>query len=437
MRVKTLILGAGIAGLRLAAQIREAGDDFLVLEQEAEVGGLCRTNRSGRFSWDFGVHALYSRDPAMTDFFRALPFPLSAHWRDAKIYYPAAGGSNSLIDYPFEIGIRDLPLREKMECVAGYVKARCRVPSRSGDLARWIRGELGAGIGRLFMYPYNAKMWACPLEHISVSLVTRKIHPEPVLRFLYNVFIRRVRGREYQARFVYPRQGIQELPDYFARTIRDRIMLRANVRRVKKEGNVWRVETAAGGAYTADTVVSTIPLVELLRMLECPGVEKKHPGLRWNDTFFVFIGLKGPGCIGRGGSSHWIFFAGPEVFYRVTLLHNFSRAAGCSIVAEITRRGESTAADAAMLRERTIADLLACGIIRGRDGIELTETRLVRHTYPIPTHGLSAWRDMITQRLAAQHLHLLGRNGRWEYLNIDETIQQADQCYQNHGAEFM
>lgn len=42
--MKYLILGAGPAGLSLANAFRLAGvSDFLVLEKEAEAGGLCRS----------------------------------------------------------------------------------------------------------------------------------------------------------------------------------------------------------------------------------------------------------------------------------------------------------------------------------------------------------------------------------------------------------
>ena len=43
-RVNYLILGAGPAGLTLANRLKELGEtSFLVLEKEAEAGGLCRS----------------------------------------------------------------------------------------------------------------------------------------------------------------------------------------------------------------------------------------------------------------------------------------------------------------------------------------------------------------------------------------------------------
>lgn len=44
IKVKFLILGAGVAGLTFARKLKDCGeDDFLILEREEEPGGLCRS----------------------------------------------------------------------------------------------------------------------------------------------------------------------------------------------------------------------------------------------------------------------------------------------------------------------------------------------------------------------------------------------------------
>ncbi|HBG72590.1 MAG TPA: hypothetical protein DDX05_02990, partial [Deltaproteobacteria bacterium] len=44
-----LVLGGGITGLAAARTLAAAGEDFLVLEAEAEPGGWCRSIRSGPY----------------------------------------------------------------------------------------------------------------------------------------------------------------------------------------------------------------------------------------------------------------------------------------------------------------------------------------------------------------------------------------------------
>ena len=75
-KVKYLILGAGPAGLTAANCLRQKGEDsFLVLEKEAEAGGLCRSMDVDGSPLDIGGgHILDVRRPKVTEFlFQFMP----------------------------------------------------------------------------------------------------------------------------------------------------------------------------------------------------------------------------------------------------------------------------------------------------------------------------------------------------------------------------
>ena len=53
--MKYLILGAGPAGLSVAAKLKQYGEkSFLVLEKEQEAGGLCRSTTVDNAPFDIG-----------------------------------------------------------------------------------------------------------------------------------------------------------------------------------------------------------------------------------------------------------------------------------------------------------------------------------------------------------------------------------------------
>ena len=52
MKVKYLIIGAGISGLTFANYV----DDYLIVEKENEVGGYCRTIKKKDYVWDYAGH---------------------------------------------------------------------------------------------------------------------------------------------------------------------------------------------------------------------------------------------------------------------------------------------------------------------------------------------------------------------------------------------
>ena len=65
--MKVGIIGAGLTGLELARSLKERGIDFIVFEKENQIGGLAKTIRTGDYLWDYGVHAMYSKDKSITD----------------------------------------------------------------------------------------------------------------------------------------------------------------------------------------------------------------------------------------------------------------------------------------------------------------------------------------------------------------------------------
>ena len=53
---QTIILGAGLAGLAAAHELSRSGNKVTVIEKWDDVGGLARTIKAGKFSFDTGPH---------------------------------------------------------------------------------------------------------------------------------------------------------------------------------------------------------------------------------------------------------------------------------------------------------------------------------------------------------------------------------------------
>lgn len=403
--MKTAILGAGLTGLELGRRLHLMGKDFTIFEKESQLGGLARTFRTGIYSWDLGVHAMYSKDKIITGYYDSLPIHIQRHTRNVKIRH-----GDSLISYPFENAISELPLRDRWECVRGYLTSHRK--EKYSSLEDWIVNRLGYGISKHFMTPYNKKIWDCPLYLISAGLVSGKIDPMSVHLFILSALGYRTIGRAYQSKFVYPLNGIQEFIEHTAADIRDRIQINKEVTEMKYKNGRWLVHEEE-----FDRVVSTIPLPELLKIL---GINEAL-NLKWNNTRFIMIGLK-PGCtFGKYHDCHWAFFKGAEIFYRLTFMHNFSNKFPAAVVAEVTDKYNVE------LRKYVVSDLLRAGIILGRDCIAEIAEKRVEYTYPIPTIGTSSLVEVIENELRELNLHLLGRNGRWRYINMDGVIKEVDE----------
>jgi len=426
------ILGGGLAGLALARKLKDAGLDSVVLEAQPSVGGLCRSLRSGAYSWDLGPHAFYSKDPAAMRHLRALPLKLRFLRRDVRVCHHGSGGRIHEVGYPFENGLCDLPLGHRLECVAGYWAA-WNPRSETGryrNLKHWIEDGLGSGISRRFMTPYNGKIWSVPLERVSMELVRRKIEPERPWAILKNSVLGGSVGRAYQAEFVYPEQGAGAVPEALAAGLGGQVRTGWEVRRVERREDGWRVVSKSGEEVSARALVSTIPVPEFLSALDDPSLRRFVPAFSFNHTRFVLVGLKPGRPPARFSSCQWVFFAGPEVFYRVSLPHNFT-ARPEALVAEITL-AESAGLGREELLGRVVRDLAAAGLIGSESSVETAELHLEKYTYPIPTVGMPEARAELEERLASRQVRLLGRSGRWDYLNTDGVLEAVEAFWLAH-----
>jgi len=408
--VPAVILGGGLAGLQLRRLLHERGVETVVLESREMTGGLCRTISKGDWSWDVGPHAFYSRDPAIMSEYRALPIEYRAHARRVRVHHRGRA-----VNYPFENGLADLPFGDRWECVSGYLRASMFGERPFRNLHHWIEHGLGDGIARHFMLPYNRKIWSVPLQEISMGLVKNKIEPEPPWKIVRNALIPGTVGRGYQSRFIYPRtNGAGAIPDAVAKASGGEIATGVPVRSLEKTERGWRVCCERGRRLEAERVVSTIPIPSLIDALPPGPWKASRDRFKFNDTIFVAVGLKEGRRFRRFGDCHWVFFAGPESFYRLTFMNALDPARLDTVVAEITVKGEE--ADA---QGRVIRDLLAAGILGSEDDIGLVAAHREHCTYPIQTLDLDRDRAALERELEPLGVFLLGRSGRWDYVNTD------------------
>src|SRR3990172_9726109 len=168
IKVKYLILGGGKSGLVLACQLKRLGESsFLILEQEIELGGLCRSKEIDGSPLDIGGgHFLDSRNNKILDFvFSFLP---KDEWecfdRISKIIT-----SKFEIDYPYEANIWQLPLEDQIEHLISIANAGSNSGKPEPDnFSEWITWKLGSLITNNYMLPYNSKIFSdCSLDELG------------------------------------------------------------------------------------------------------------------------------------------------------------------------------------------------------------------------------------------------------------------------------
>ncbi len=113
----TVILGAGPTGLAAALH---AGHGSLLVEQNATVGGWCRSVEDKGFTFDYAGHIMFSNDPYVLDLYKRL-LGDNVHWQDREAWIYS---KSVYTRYPFQSALHGLPPPVLKECLIGAIEAR-------------------------------------------------------------------------------------------------------------------------------------------------------------------------------------------------------------------------------------------------------------------------------------------------------------------------
>ncbi len=416
------ILGGGISGIALAAHL---GDDVDVLEKRARIGGLCGTIIERGFTFDAaGPHIMFSKNKDVLNLMiEVLGDNVHQNRRENRIYF-----KGTLVKYPFENDLASLPKEDNYDCIHGYiVNPRANETPRS--LAHWSYVTFGAGISEKYFIPYNAKIWNYDPEKIGLEFVSRIPKPpmEDVLKSSIGI---PTEGYLHQLYYSYPTVGgFEAIVHGFAKRVRGNVQTSWTVASVERDRDRWRVTSTTGEERSYRTLVSTIPIHELLKVWKDapPDVHATAATLRYNSLVNILIGCNDD----PGHSLTALYVPDPEiVFHRLSFPKAFSDksvpSGGSSIMAEITtNEGDGvweTPDD--VLIERVIDDIEKIGFV---DRSSIVYKRAVRFLYGYPVYDLDYRRNVTAMReaVAATGLRLLGRFAQFDYINSDVCVERA------------
>ncbi|MGD1916403.1 MAG: protoporphyrinogen/coproporphyrinogen oxidase [Phycisphaerales bacterium] len=440
---RVLIIGAGPTGLGAAWRLRELGhENFTVLESLPYAGGLAHSFQDDiGFTWDIGGHVMFSHyeyydrifDEVMGD-----DFVLNDRESWVRV-------SDRWVPYPFQNNIRYLPETDAADCLVGLIRAQAADAPSSKDAANFgefIDRVFGEGIARIFMRPYNFKVWAHPPEMMNKHWIGERVAVIDVERAVRNVVEKRDDfGWGPNNRFKFPlKGGTGEFYRRLAERLTDRIELSTAVVRIDAARKVAIVRTPDGTTQERpyDAIISAMPLDVLCTEIvsDAPSdVREAAGGLLHSAGHMVGVGLKRP-C---PSTKSWMYFPGDDCpFYRVTYLSNYSphmtpNQTGAndthySLLCEISASGHKPV-DASEVVQDTIAGLENAGLLEPgeRDDIVSTWHHAVEYSYPTPSVDRDERLSVAIPWLESHQIYSRGRFGMWKYevANTDHTLMQG------------
>ncbi|HYM37633.1 MAG TPA: FAD-dependent oxidoreductase [Nitrospiraceae bacterium] len=420
-----LIIGAGLAGLSTAYHLGDRS--CRVIEKEKEAGGLCRSYQMDGFTFDMTGHLLHFRQQTIRALVEGLlAGKLQQHSRRSYIY-----SYKTYTEYPYQVNTYGLPPEVVRECLMGFIATLTAPPSglkpEERSFKQWILESLGEGFAKHFMVPFNEKLWQVSLDELTSDWVSWLV-PKPELKDVINGALGiKDKAFGYNPSFLYPAQGgIGVLPNAFLTGIKD----------IAYGSELMEVDTARrratfydGRAESYDTLVSTMPVPELIRRCtDLPKpVREAAEGLRCASVYNINLGVARE----RVSDKHWIYFPEREYpFYRAGFPMNFSPALGrpgcSSLYVEISHQPEIVTPPAELIAQ-VRAGMERAGIFRPDDDIVVADVKDIRYAYVLFDRHRARVLPGILAELESRGIHSIGRYGRWEHTSMEDAIAQGKQ----------
>ncbi len=439
-----VIIGGGLTGLAAARALRQAGAPFVLLEGEARVGGLCRTEQVGNYLFDHAGHLLHLRPGKV----RALLLSLLGndvveHSRRATVQ-----AEGVFVPYPIQAAFGALG-RERAQAILESYRAAAALPEGEiPSFLRWAEANFGAELVRLFFAPYNRKLFVHPLEELLPTWTSWSV-PRPTPQQME----RAAAGADpaacfgYNSTFFYPRAGgIELLPQRLAEGLGGSVRTSQQVVGVDVRARTVTVrhrplepgrpgeagEEDADGTQRRERIrysrlISTAPLPELLGMAAGldPSLAAAAARLRWSSVLCLCLGTRGF----TPRSEHWIYIPEEDApYHRVGVPGNYSRRTGpagaVSFSVEVAF-DPRTPPDLKRLARAAREHFLRSGLLPMRAGLETEGSIVLPYGYVFHDRWREDHLPLILDALRREGVDSVGRYGAWEYSSMQDAVEQG------------
>jgi 15-cis-phytoene desaturase len=267
LKRRTVVIGGGLAGLSAAARLAKAGHEVTLLEKAPKLGGRAVTIPLKGFDFNFGAHAIYSRD---SSYIRKLEKELCLRigWVDFDPKKARYDLGHEMTEMPATLeGLYKTKVLPK-----GATKARFAI-----EVVKTVclleRGEEGVSIGEWFRRTGKHQ----EVQDLMLTLASSNFFTQEPERIPSTVFFKYYQRMFRTSKAVsYIAGGWGSLVAELERVILEsgsKIVTKAKIERVAfRHGRVIGVETA-DGVIDGDEFVFAVPPKELGKMFEGTPLE--------------------------------------------------------------------------------------------------------------------------------------------------------------------
>lgn len=409
MQNRTVILGAGIAGISAAYHLKQKGQHSVIFEKDNDWGGLCGFFTINGFRFDRFVHFTFVKDEYILGIFENSS-PLYAHPSVSYNHY-----QGSWLKHPAMTNLSALPAEEKVQIIDSFVNRPQKNAEEISNYGEWLEAQNGAYFAEHFAGVYTRKYWGQNPKDMETKWIGNRIYSPSLAEVLRGSYEEQAQNFYYTNYMKYPKKGgFRSILD----TCREGLDIRLNKKVIRISPTEKTVYFADGTNENYDRLISSLPLPEIVKMIDgCPQeVKAAAEKLHWTCGYQVSLGFNKPDV-----AKHlWFYIYDEDIWparvYSPNLKSPDNAPEGCSsLQAEVFFDCKADIPSAEKVLSETVEKLKdVCGFTE--EDIVVKDIRFEPYANVTFTHGIYENRDIIKNYLATQGIETIGRFGKWDYL---------------------
>lgn len=255
-----VVIGAGMAGLAAADRLAGAGVSVEIFEALHEWGGHTRSFEREGFIFDDGPHVSFTKDEAVRDLFsrgagETLEFSafISNYFRTHWLKHPA------------QCHMFGLDPDLVTACITDFVSTQA-APPKVQTYEDWCVAMFGKTFAETFPLAYTRKYWTIEARKMSTDWVGSRMYPPKLEEIVRGALVPDQAGDfHYLSKFRYPSRG--GFQSFMLGMLRPEL-LRLGKRLVRLRLANQQLEFDDGSVCHYEKIISTMPLPELIRVVE-------------------------------------------------------------------------------------------------------------------------------------------------------------------------
>jgi len=420
-----VVLGSGMAGLGAAYKLHGEGITPTLYDKNGYYGGHTTTIRyDNNFIFDLGPHISFTKDTRIQDLladavdqqYETVQINLNNYWRG---HWPT---------HPVQLNLHGLPEDVIIKVIEDFVEERGRPEPPIKNYADWLLASFGRSFAELFPMQYTRKYHTTTADNMTTDWLGPRIYRPNLQEVLRGAISPTAPNIHYITHFRYPTHG--GFISYLKKLV-PLGNLKLGHELVSINPKTRQLSFSNGHVTSYDGLVSSVPLPDLLRMIEgAPSDVVAAAGLLACSTcVLVNVGVNRPDL----SPAHMSYFYDEDIcFSRMSFPHmlspnNVPEGAG-SVQAEVyfSEKYKPLTGKPEDWIEPVIADLRRCGILRDSDTIISSAAWLLRYANVIFDLDRTAALKTVHAYLDDIGIAYCGRYGDWGYMWTDESFKSGE-----------